>query len=114
MAGCSQIGVSSHQTEPDSNLVLAHAYNLANGGQQSIFALCFRPPKYRPKWGRMGVPVRRWSIETQREGIFGWPPEQKVPSSNLGSRTVLSRELRPASKGYLRKSCNSCGGETGR
>lgn len=49
-----QIGVSSHQTEPDSSLVLAHAYNLANGGQQSIFALCFRPPKYRPKCGRMG------------------------------------------------------------
>jgi hypothetical protein len=51
---CSQIGVSSHQTKPDSNLVLAHAYNLANGGQQSIFAPCFRPPKYPPKWGRMG------------------------------------------------------------
>lgn len=66
------------------------------------------------EWAEITVPVRRWSIETQREGIFGWPPEQKVPSSNLGSRTVLSRELRPASKDYLRKSCNSCGGETGR
>ena len=30
---------------------LAHAYNLANGGQQSIFPPCFRPPKYPPKWG---------------------------------------------------------------
>ena len=116
MAGCSQIGVSSHQTEPDSNLALAHAYNLANGGQQSIFALCFRPntDPNGGEWAEISVPVRRWSIETQRERIFGWPPEQKVPSSNLGSRTVLSRELRPASKGYLRKSCNSCGGETGR
>ena len=95
MAGWSQIGVSSHQTEPDSNLVLAHGYNLANGGQQSIFAACFRPPKYPPQNGgeraEISVPVRRWSIETQRDGIFGWPPEQKVPSSNLGSRTVLSQ-----------------------
>lgn len=61
MPGCSQIGVSSHPTEPDSNLILAHATIWPAVASRASSQGASARPNTRPNGGEIGrislVPV---------------------------------------------------------
>ena len=116
VAGCSQIGVSRHQTEPKSNLILAHASIWPTVATRASSARASARPNTYPnggEWAEISVSVRRWSIETQREGHLrlaagakGFQFESGRPYRSLSS---IAAGLKMATSA---KSCNSCRGET--